>query len=69
MFLRSGRRRDLHGVAPGFQVDKHIKAIFQIARLDDFGAVPVGIKVEVRTKRYPVIESALRLSDIEIDSL
>lgn len=53
MFLRSGRRRDLHGVAPGFQVDKHIKAIFQFARFDDFGAVPVGIKVEVRTKRIP----------------
>ena len=53
MFLRSGRRRDLHSVAPGFQVDKHIKAIFQFARFDDFGAVPVGIKVEVRTKRIP----------------
>jgi len=69
MFLRSGRPRDLHGVAPGFQADKHIKAIFQFARLDDFGAVPVGIKVEVRTKAYPVIAPVLRLSDIEIDSL
>lgn len=69
MFLRSGRRRDLHGVAPGFQVDKHIKAIFQFARFDDFGAVPVGIKVEVRTRTYLVIAPALRLSDIEIDSL
>jgi hypothetical protein len=69
MFLRSGRRRDLHGVALGFQVDKHIKAMFQFARLDDFGAVPVGIKVEVCTKTYPIIAPVLRLSDIEIDSL
>ena len=69
MFLRSGRRGDLHGVAPGFQVDKHIKAIFQFSRLDYFGAVHVGIKVEVRTKMYPVIAPVLRLSDIEIDSL
>ena len=69
MFLRSCWRRDLHGVAPGFQVDKHIKAIFQFSRLDDFGAVPVGIKVEVRTRTYPVIAPALRLSDMEIDSL
>ena len=69
MFLRSGRRRDLHGVAPGFQVDELIEAMFQIARLDDFGAVPVGIKVEVRTKTYPIIAPVLRLSDIEIDSL
>jgi hypothetical protein len=69
MFLRSCRCRDLYGVGLGFQVDEHIKAIFQYARFDGFGAVSVGIKVEVRTKTYPVIESALRLSDMEIDSL
>jgi hypothetical protein len=30
MFLRSCRRRDLHGVAPGFQADKGIKAILNM---------------------------------------
>ena len=52
-----------------FQLDEHIKAYFSICRFDDFGAVSVGIKVEVRTKTYPVTESALPLGDMEIDSL
>ena len=42
---------------------------FEYARFDDFGAVFVGIKVEVRSDEYPVIASALRLSGMEISSL
>ena len=42
---------------------------FEYARFDDYGAVFVGIKVEVRSDEYPAIASALRLSGLEIDSI
>ena len=35
----------------------------------DFGAVFVGIKVEVHPDEFPVVASALRLSGMEISSL
>ena len=42
---------------------------FEYARFDDFGAVFVGIKVEVRSEEYPVVAAALRLSGMEITLL
>jgi len=42
---------------------------FEYARFDDFGAVFVGIKVEVRADEYPVVATALRLSGMEITLL
>ena len=42
---------------------------FEYARFDEFGAVFVGIKVEVRSDEYPVVASALRLGGMEVDIL
>ena len=53
------------------QVFKSLKVSrrFEYARFDDFGAVFVGIKVEVHSDEFPVVASALRLSGMEISSL
>ena len=53
------------------QVFKSLKVSrrFEYARFDDFGAVFVGIKVEVHSDAFPVVASALRLSGMVISSL
>ena len=55
----------LKNVFKSLKVDRR----FEYARFDDFGAVFVGIKVEVRADEYPVVASALRLSGMEITQM
>lgn len=55
----------LKNVFKSLKVDRR----FEYARFDDFGAVFVGIKVEVHTDEYPVVASALRLSGMEITQM
>jgi uncharacterized protein with von Willebrand factor type A (vWA) domain len=55
----------LKNVFKSLKVDRR----FEYARFDDFGAVFVGIKVEVRADEYAVVASALRLSGMEITQM